>query len=454
MRMPSLSKFPALAFPFWLVVGMGLGFVFGNWNLDSVSSNQQQSIQFSIPETSFHVQQEAQIIALSEELRLRFREFQKQPNPSQIAALDEIIAVFMRTDPVECISVLSDLNSAGLGQSFLEQTIDTNDVRQTLYHAGKIGGAVGEQLIREAFLKHIVEDPEDAALLLEYLPAHLRDSLAVELAKSWPLRNPSEAARKLLLLGKRFVDAKKIAIGAWAKHDPVAAFEFVHNAEAIGYAEKHGMMDSLAKSAAEIKPGQAWEFLESHGQELLDYRAFNGIIDLARTLLNTAGPEMALEKLRSLDNVALRAAAARGMAGMSPNKYFFEFMAEMPNTDASLKRIAGVAERLAKADADPFALLSGQPDIYQHQAAVQGAAQGVIQSKGVDGIAAVLRKAVVSQDMDWLKATAEIVSSGSSGADRQDWKRLPPDLIVALLNYAESNLPRSKVDVLKSRFRK
>ena len=188
------------------------------------------------------------------------------------------------------------------------------------------------------------------------------------------------------------------------------------------------------------------QFLKEHGADLLDNQSSRGFDAIVRAAGITSSRELVAE----IPNATVRGAVAADLVRVAPVEYF-DTMNFVPDTSRNLATIKAAALGLGKTDEDPFTVLSAQTDAYQHREAVLGAIQGVIETKGVEGISGILNEAITSNDSTWLDGVASYIATSNSSTKGLDWKKFSPDIVSALKTFAAANWPQERAALLGSK---
>ncbi len=166
------------------------------------------------------------------ELRRRFDEYLQDRSRHRMLLLQEIISAYLRTDAHECLALLYSWNARAL---VAERTlgnpithIDSDDFAAVFRMASECDGRTGDPLIHQAFQRLIKSNPEKALSYHSSLPPHLREDLAMELAKSWAASDGAAAADAFFRTNKVHDWHRQAIDGVfqeWAKTKSDAAYK-------------------------------------------------------------------------------------------------------------------------------------------------------------------------------------------------------------------------------------
>lgn len=400
--------------------------------------------------------------SVREEVVHRHSQYLVERSRDRWIALEEIVSVYYRADPAECIKLLTQLNAASLLSSqtvkgLLSDTLP--DFSEALRLASEYPGRRGDRLICEAFRKQVAEDPREAIELLRFLPKYLVEELASELASTWGAKDGAKAAEAFL--GCRSVLSGstqfKEVMRAWAERSPEEAFRFLQESPLLN------------------PPLSRDDFLYglslSHPKEAAKHGIFSSLLktDPRRALEVAAGTQDDYPRNKQLQ------AAVNALLKSDPGTAFQNAL-ELPISERSLFLVQEAAKNIAKTSGQgAFAVATRQSDQYKRTAAIKGVTEGFYQAKGAAGIVETVREGVSSGNREWLESVSSLILSGSPGeitlqelsmritagnehitfpdktqsSNAPDWKTLPADTKSALIQFGENQLSSDVAAKLK-----
>ena len=320
--------------------------------------------------------------------------------------------------------------------------IDLDDFAGILRLAGEVDARAGDP---DSFHRLIEADPQKAFGYLSSLPVYLRRELAMDLAKSWGARDGARAADAFFHYRDlpRWEVRTWVALAAWAKRDPEAAYE-----HAISLGEPGGELDAFTAPflnlLASQDPQTAARLLSTHGD--IPPRGMEQSSNVFAIFCRT-DPQNALEAAASMPTPAARIMALEGIASQAPRAAQAALQAaeQLPVSQTSMQDLKNAVAYLTLTNPDPYADVDQQTDPYRRQAAMAGVILGKTYNNGLDGFNEAVRRGLSSNDTGWLEAAATLILSPALALDLQDqksspdWKSLSPDVGNAVVNYAKAH---------------
>lgn len=399
---------------------------------------------------------------LLNELKERHKTYSRTHARKDGVLLREVIAVYMRTNAEECLSVLQDLGLTSMvslaGLSDLSSIADTGDLESVLKVASKLDARIVDPMVTEAFQKKIASDPAKAFEYISFLPSFLRGKLATELAEKWGEKDGPAAAKAFFKYqrGGAWTNQFSVALAGWGKHDPEGAFRYLVSIDDAS-ANVHSLIDSFIVQLARTNVDGAARIIAERVKEVNG----NGIS------LDSVFREFAKQNSRQAFEAALRLPSETaqwqalmeigGYSAIRNPEFALEVAARVPTSEYSLAMAKKAALWLAyQRPADPYSVAERQPDPIQRSAAIGGVTEGLFKRKGIAGVSEAIRHGITSKAPEWLESAGSFIletnpPAGTNGKASVEWRTIPRDLSAAILRHAEANWPADRVALLKSR---
>lgn len=384
---------------------------------------------------------------LDEEFELRFDRFRSERTWTAKLRLLELLSAYLRADPLKCKALLSARRALAL---INPDECNLTDVDKVLEYANHGGGAFMDEMITSAF-KHLIEtDPLKAFEYLSRVPSHKREEFAMELVRSWSKSDPRAATEAFLnsrVLGKLWREPLAAAVSTWFSADPAAAYKFLTSIDSPKFSVEDMIKDGMARILEEPNADAGFQ------KQLLDWYVENASDPnpaLERlSIVARFGGDRVFDLVDSLPNGISRLQALTDLAqgpNVIPAQIRLSAGSKLPVSNNSIAAVSTVAADLAHSGEVPFGEIQQINDPFQRSAATAAATKATLETKGVNGIAEIIRHGVSSGEGEWLRSAANLISAqqpestAASGDIAITWTSLPADLTTALVEYANRNL--------------
>ena len=391
--------------------------------------------------------------SLHAELLARFAAYVAEPSRRNKVQLDEIVLIYLRVDPQECLALLHAHGGGALVDdpkssiSAVAQ-IDLDDISAVFRIARETDGRAGDAMIEAAFRRKAEDNPEEAFTYLKYLPSDLLGPLGEELARSWGGKDPAAAARAFNTLSPtwRWGMTVYTAVSKWAATDLDAAYDFVTSGEMKLpiFANQKLVQTKMAFVANLLRTDPRYVVrIEDAHMDLLTPQ------DRVRVEVRK-NPERALELIAGLPTAKEQVNAARLLLENDENlsaAQVFQIAKYVPDSMGALSLLRNTAARAVSKSDSPYTLADDQSDPYVHTASVAGLLDGIARKRGLDGVISAIQHGQSVADPAWMDAASTLIYSGSSAVQSPpNWKSLPEDTKNALNNYVAEHWPADKAE--------
>lgn len=401
---------------------------------------------------------------LNDEMIRRIEEFRDRATSRNRLRLNEVMAVYYRSDPIECTKTLGTIG----GMAFLESAYPSivqsssssfDSVNQTANALG--GGAMADYLITSAFRAQIVDDPAKAFELLRSLPSHLRFALTRELAQSWGRTDGKQAAKTFYRAveeapqeGGTVSTPLTDALSAWAgKEGTGAPLDFLQTLQDEGKSSaaflKRQFMQTLAltssKDAAQLASGN------------LSDQSNRNVMLLALRDLASKSPDKALAQLETVPGGQAKTDGMLVIAGelaLRDPKRAGELLGKLPPSNTTNQVMSKAAAVMASKD--PVAAVTiaqGQQDPYLRKAAAEGVASSIDKARTSAQVSDLIMAAVSANADELVRLIADriVVRYGDApagGSPQRPEGKLSDSIQTALLARLGQQYPSEKREAL------